>query len=293
MPDINLFQCNPATLLATKTTCLPLDMLQRMRDSWNKLYPKHKIPLTITTKERLWSAIRTRMKNQYKCSTEYCTLQKLGNPTDKVDGKEYFRPSKPQNWLKNPLEWLDTISIGNVMEQYEPAYPTFEFIGPVPIDFDKKLTWNKCVVDELCNIDLKALKAAGKTSIGVVFNLDPHDKPGSHWVCAYIDLKAMKAYYYDSYGYEACPEIKRLLRRCHDQGCTEIIWNDIRHQRKKSECGTYCMYVIISLLKGRHFSDICKNRVTDDIMNSIRDLLYATETPSQRATREAVKFLRL
>ena len=249
--------------------------------------------MTITNKERLWAAIRTRMKNQYKCHTEYCSLQKLGKDTDKAKGQAYFRPRKPENWLTKPLEWLDTISIGNVMEQYEPAFPSFEFIGPVPIDFDKKLEWNKCVVDELCNLDLTALEKAGKTSVGVVFNLDPHDKPGSHWVCAYVDIKAKKAYYYDSYGYEACPEIKRFLRRCHDQGCTEIIWNDLRHQRKKSECGTYCMYVIISLLKGRDFVDICQNRVDDDTMNSIRDLLYATESPSEKAVKEAVKFLRL
>ena len=293
MPDVNLFQCNPSTLKATKTTCLPIDMLNRLRDAWNTQYPQHKIPMTITNKERLWAAIRTRMKNQYKCTTEYCSLQKLGKDTDKAKGQAYFRPAKPTNWLTKPLEWLDTISIGNVMEQYEPAFPSFEFIGPVPIDFDKKLEWNKCVADELCNLDLNALQQSGKTSVGVVFNLDPHDKPGSHWVCAYVDIKAKKAYYYDSYGYEACPEIKRFLRRCHEQGCTEIIWNDIRHQRKKSECGTYCMYTIISLLKGRDFADICQNRVDDDTMNSIRDLLYATENPSEKAVKEAVKFLSL
>lgn len=293
MADINLFQCNPSTLKATKTTCLPIDMLTRLRDSWNKQYPSHKIPMTITNKERLWAAIRTRMKNQFKCNTEYCSLQKLGGTQEKVKGQAYFRPRKPENWLTKPQEWLDTISIGNVMEQYEPAFPSFEFIGPVPIDFDKKLDWNKCVVDELCNLDLKALHQSGKTSVGVVFNLDPHDKPGSHWVCAYVDINDKKAYYYDSYGYEACPEIRRFLRRCHEQGCTEIIWNDLRHQRKKSECGTYCMYVIISLLKGRSFADICQNRVDDDTMNAIRDLLYATENPSEKAMKEAVKFLRL
>jgi len=290
--DFNLFQCNPATLKATKTTCLPLDMLVRLRDSWNKQYPKHKISTSIHKKESLWAALRTHMNNEYKCSSEYCALQKLGgNDTEK--GLPYFRPPKPKEWLDKPQEWLDTISIGKVMEQYEPAFPTFEFIGPVPIDFDKKLSWNSCVVDEICNLDIKALAAKGKTSIGVVFNLDPHDKPGSHWVCAYVDIKNKVAYYYDSYGYEACPEIKRFLRRCHDQGCTEIVWNDIRHQRKKSECGTYCMYIIISLLKGKDFADLCQNRVDDDLMNSIRDLIYATENPSEKAIKEAVKVLEL
>ena len=47
------------------------------------------------------------------------------------------------------------------------------------------------------------------------------------------------------------------------------------------------MYVIISLLHGRSFADICKNRVDDDTMNSFRDLLYATESPSELAIRAA------
>jgi len=287
--DYNLLQCNPATLKATKTTCLPMDMLLRLRDTWNKQFPQHRIPASIKKKDTLWAALRTRMNNQYKCATEYCAVQKLGGSEDKSATRGYFRPPKPQEWIKDPTDWLDTISIGKVMEQYEPAFPQFEFIGPVPIDFDKKIggDWGRCVVDEMCNLNINDLAAQGKTSVGVVFNLDPHDKPGSHWVCAYVDIAAKKAYYYDSYGYEACPEIKRFLRRCRDQGCNEIIWNDMRHQRKKSECGTYCMYVIISLLHGRSFADICKNRVDDDTMNSFRDLLYATESPSELAIRAA------
>jgi hypothetical protein len=269
-------------------------MIIRLRDSWNKQFPNHHIPKTIRRKDAIWAALRTRMNNQYKCASEYCTLQTLGSTDDKTKGSTYFRPPKPAEWIKTPTDWLDTISIGRVMEQYEPAFPHFEFIGPVPIDFDKKIgEWGKCVVDELCNLNLKELSRKGKKSVGVIFNLDPHDKPGSHWVCAYVDIAGKRAYYYDSYGYEACPEIKRFLRRCRDQGCTEIIWNDMRHQRKKSECGTYCMYVIISLLKGRSFEDICQNRIDDDTMNSFRDLLWATEKPSQTAIKDAVALLAL
>jgi len=290
--DANLLQCNPAT---RTSTCLPQDMMERLRDEWNKRYPAHKIAASIHRKERLWAELRDRLKNQYKCSTEYCAVQELGDQSSKQSSATYFRPKKPAEWSNKPNEWHDSITIAKVMEQYEAAYPNFEFIGPTPIDFDSKPSdsWGKCVMDELCNLDLAGLKANGKTGIGIVFNLDPHDRPGSHWVCAYIDLKKMEAYYYDSYGYEPCAEIRRLLRRCRDQGCQRIIWNDLRHQRKKSECGTYCMYIIISLLKGDVFSRLCKNRVEDDTMNAVRDLLYATERPSELATQKGVKVLRL
>jgi hypothetical protein len=293
--DFNLYQCNPSTLTKTQTTCLPQDMLERLRDEWNKRFPKHRIPLSISTKGRLWGELRKRLRDQYKCESEYCAVQELADSGEKHQAAGYFRPKKPDDWIKNPTDWHDTDTLAQVMEQYESGFPQFDFIGPTPIDFDATPSgsFGKCVMDELCNLNLSSMRAAGKKSIGIIFNLDPHDRPGSHWVCAYIDLVAKEAYYYDSYGYEPCAEIRRLLRRCHDQGCKKLIWNDIRHQRKKSECGTYCMYIIISLLKGRSFEDLCKNRVDDDTMNAFRDLLYATERPREIAVKEAVKFLLL
>ena len=43
--------------------------------------------------------------------------------------------------------------------------------------------------------------------MGIVFNLDPHDKPGSHWVSMYVDLNNGGIYYFDSYGYKPLKEI--------------------------------------------------------------------------------------
>ena len=282
---VNLLQCNPATLKTTRTTCLPLDMLVRLRDKWNTLHPSHTIPTTTKNKEELWVELRKQLKNQYKCDTEYCAVQQLGG----IDGaSQYFRPKKPDEWKIKPTEWHDSVTLSSVMEQYENADPTFEFIGPSPIDFDSDVNGlGTCILDELCNLNLSNMKSGGTNHIGIIFNLDKHDKPGSHWVCAFIDLVKMIVYYYDSYGMRPCPQITRLLRRCYDQGCDDIVWNDVRHQRKGSECGTYCLYTIISLMSKKSFYDICKNRVDDDTMNSTRDLIFATEKPSQKAINDA------
>jgi hypothetical protein len=203
----------------------------------------------------------------------------------------YFRPAQPTDWEKDPTKWQETDTIAKVLEQYEDAFPHFEFIGPVPIDFDAKTTWGSCIVNELCTLNLATMRSKGTRSIGIVFNLDPHTKSGSHWVCAFIDLVNAAAYYYDSYGLPPCPEIRRLLRRCKEQGCREVFWNDIRHQKKETECGTYCMYVLISLLQGRRFLDICRDPVDDDTMNALRDILFATKVPRPSALRNAVKLL--
>jgi hypothetical protein len=201
----------------------------------------------------------------------------------------YFRPEKPESWDKKPTEWLDSYNIEDVMNQYEKADPAFEFIGPVPIDFDTQTgAWGKCIVEELCKLNVADMKRKGKTKIGIIFNLDPHDQPGSHWVCAFVDITASAAYYFDSYGYEPEDEIVALLERLNKQGIQNIYYNDIRHQRRGSECGMYCLFVIICLLRGRKFYDICSKVVNDDTMNAFRDILFAEEKPRREAIEQAL-----
>mgnify|MGYP006897233767 CR=1 FL=1 len=43
-----------------------------------------------------------------------------------------FRPKGPQG----KFEWLSTVDINKVMEQYHHSHPDFKFLGAVPIDFD-------------------------------------------------------------------------------------------------------------------------------------------------------------
>ena len=303
---MSTFQCNPALHRRDGQTCLPGNALERLRRAWNKTHPRNKITVRNTRKNgkqdagkladlNLWNNLQENMKMHYKCDTEFCAVKKLPGltETDKNQMTGYFRVEKPKKWDKKPTDWLDSVNIAQVMKQYEAANPNFQFIGPVPIDFDAKddSTWGKCIVNELCKLDLQDSKKRGKTKIGIIFNLDPHDKPGSHWVCAFIDLEKETAYYFDSYGYEPPDEIERLLKRCKDQGCKHVYFNDIRHQRKGSECGMYCLYVIICLLNGKDFTNICKNVVDDDTMNSFRDVIFAEETPRRGAIEKALKTL--
>jgi hypothetical protein len=267
---------------------------------WNKTHPDHPISLHQTRKNRqnagttrktLWEQLRTAMKLKYKCDTEYCLVEKLPGMSriERTALRGYFRPAKPDEWDKKPTTWLDSFNIEDVMNQYEEAYPTFEFIGPVPIDFDAPDgLWGKCIVDELCKLDVQEALKKGTEQIGIVFNLDPHDKPGSHWVCAFIDITASSAYYFDSYGYVAPKEVKVLFGRLEKQGIKQLYYNDVRHQRKGSECGMYCLFVIICLLKKRSFYDICVNIIDDDTINSFRDVLFSTETPRADAIQEAL-----
>jgi hypothetical protein len=293
------FQCSPALHRKAGETCLPAPAILRLVKYWNKSHPKDKIAGGATRKmskaaaSALYSRLRETVKRRYRCDTEYCIVKKSGVPdNERRSFLGHFRPEKPKVWDKKDRQWLDSLNIENVMRQYEAANPAFQFIGPTPIDFDTILSPRKkkgsteapapgdqCVTNELCRFSVEGNRRAGKTKVGVVFNLDPHDKPGSHWVCAFFDLDKNAVYYYDSYGYKPEPKIKVLLGRLKDQGLTNIYYNDIRHQRKTSECGMYCIYIILSLLRGRDFFEICTGMVNDDEMNAFRDLLYSEETP--------------
>jgi hypothetical protein len=153
------------------------------------------------------------------------------------------------------------------------------------------LEWGQCIVNELCKLDLKDAFKKGTKRIGIIFNLDKHDEPGSHWVCSFIDIPNSSAYYFDSYGLPPPPEVAALLQRCKEQGCETVLYNDIRHQRKDSECGMYCLYTIISLLKGKTFQDICLDVVKDDTINAFRDVLFVSETPRKEALLKDVQKL--
>ena len=229
----------------------------------------------------LWNKINGKLNDN--CRGEWCWIQQQfvkGLNDDEINST--FRPETPLDWYNNKIEWLSTIDIDNVMQQYEGNHNDFSFIGPVPMDFDSPHSMGGCVVDELCKIDIGKMLKKKKKKIGIVFNLDKHYESGSHWVAMYVDLNKNYIYYWDSYAEPAATEVDNLAKRIQQQGKKlgrKIRYkkNNIRHQFKNSECGVYCMYFITKLLQGKTFNDIVKNKISDDDMNLKRGYFY---TPS-------------
>ena len=120
----------------------------------------------------------------------------------------------------------------------------------------------------------------GKIFLGVVFNLDKHYESGSHWVALFAKLNVGKIYYFDSYGYEPSKEVvtlmKRLKQQCKNLGIEnpEIKINNVRHQRKGSECGVYSINFILRLLRGDTFEEITNNITTDSDINRCRSVYF-------------------
>ena len=192
-------------------TCYSKPVLLKIKDTWNKKHPEHKI--TSTDPYIIWKSLRSIMEHEHACKRESCWLKHLcikeGLPSNIYDLT--FSPEMPTSWLHNPNEWLSSLDIAKVMNQWEHRYKCFKFIGPSPIDYDTHKMFGECVWDELCKFNLKTHLKNKKKKIGVIFNLDPHYKSGSHWVAVFLNDNKKTIYYFDSYGDHPPRQIKKFI----------------------------------------------------------------------------------
>jgi len=225
------------------------------------------------------------IKNKTRCKTERCWIEKapIDEQLKKKLLKEYFRPTLPDEWLKKPTDWLDSNQINMVMKQYEETYPFFKYYGALPIDFsapdpyDKDAAkQNKCLEDAVCKINLKELLNQGIKMLGFVYNLDPSNKGGSHWMAGFTDIPARRCYYFDSYGMKPPPQIARFMRSLTLQDPKmKLEFNHRRFQYGKSECGMYSMYFLIRMIGREPFKVFCRRAPSDKEMISLRKWMYS------------------
>jgi len=237
-------------------TCFPEYILLKIRDAYNA--DTRHTPIQETDPTKIWHTLRERLKPQ--CQTEDCWLGQLKNTTLRKQINDLvFAPKQPPEWKKNPTEWLSNFDIFAVLKQYEAAHPQFKVIGPTPIDYATRLPEQngKCVWEDLCHLDLaRLIKAEGKRKIGVVFNLDRYDEPGSHWTSMFIDVDHRLVFYFDSAANPTPGEVNTLVQEIKKQGNAMGIdfqymenWPK-SHQLSDTECGMYSLFFIITMLTG-------------------------------------------
>lgn len=271
-------KCAPKQILNVdnklkKKSCYSNDLLIKIRDKHN-FTKKNRI--NSNDGKKIWKRLK---KTYKKCKNELCWIKKLNMKG--LSQNNIFRPVSPKTWSENPYTWLSSIDIEEVMNQYEKSYSNFKFIGPSPIDYDEKKMFGNCVWEELCKFNLKTLYNMGKKKIGIIFNLDPHYKSGSHWVLVFIDLDKNFIMYFDSNGDKIKNRIKNLVNNVRKQG--EELGLKLKfytnykfvHQKKDGQCGLYSLYVIIKLLREELTPiDLKKKRITDKVMENYREIYY-------------------
>ena len=261
-------------------SCYSNKSLYKLRDLWNARHPDAKI-ISNTPKE-IHEQISKHLSSI--CNKESCWL-KQKSQFGKIDSDitDSFAPESPPEWKKNPNTWLSSVDIMNVMKQYEKAYKCFDFIGPSPIDFDTKKIYGECVWEELCKFSLKEQLKSGKTKIGIIFNTDPHNKPGEHWISMFINIKKNIIYFFNSTGDAPPKQIMDLVDRIIDEGRNlipainfEFDTNEgTEHQYGDTECGMYSLFFIVHMLEDKLTTNYLKTHILKDkYMEKFRKIYF-------------------
>lgn len=286
--------CSPAikNKTASNDTCFTPNILLKIKSDYNHTNKEN--PIRQSKPSEILRELRNRLS---QCDKEDCWLKQLKNDNLGKKIKEYvFAPKRPKEWIYNPNEWLSNYDIFNVLTQYEDKYPNFEFIGPSFIDFDKKIGSDEstCVTNDLCNFSLREHIDKKHNKIAVVFNLDKHTGPGTHWVSLFIDVKDKFILYFDSAGSRIPNEIMNLVKRIQKQGLElprkihfKFYENyPMTHQYTNTECGMYSLFFIITMLLGeidknvldikrggKYFNKLHffrKERIPDKVVSNLR-----------------------
>ena len=282
-PDPGPSQCHPAVgVEAPPQGCLPMDVLRSVAK-------KLGLEPTLEGKE-----LRTEIERELELPAsggERTFLEALPlSSTQKTQlAKKYLRPPRPKDWIEDPDKWLDSNNIRDVMNQFEEAsvkdgVKEFEFMGPFPIDFAAPDPYTKsasgkekCLQTEICELRVTKALENGVKSIGIVYNLDPHYKSGSHWVANYVDIANHKCYYFDSYGVEPPPQVATFMKWLKSQDPQmDLQYSKRALQHSNTECGMYCLYVIIRLLAGDDLVQITRRKPKDADMIDNRDWMFST-----------------
>ena len=248
-------------------SCFTLKSLLKISKSYNK-YNKNKIIIK-SNKKYLINEIEKKLKG--RCKTHWCWLdQNFVKDLNDYNIENFtFLPKKP----KGKYTWLSNIDISNVLKQYQKKYPEFISLGPVPIDF-------KQIYTELTNLKIENLLKKNISKIGIIYNLDKHNEPGSHWVASFININEPSVEFFDSVGDYPEKEIIDFLEEMRNNIINikkkpfKIKINRIQHQYADSECGVYCLHFIIQRIYGKSFEYIIQNVIKDEKMNSNRTTFF-------------------
>ena len=263
-----------------KNTCYSDSDLYKLKDMWNARHPDR--PIKTKNTKQIWILL----KEYYAtiCNKESCWVRQMTkNSKQEQELLDAFAPESPKEWEKNPNEWLSSIDILQVMNQYEKKYKCFDFLGPSPIDYDTHKLYGKCVWEELCHFNLAKHLQKKHNKIGVIFNLDPHYKGGSHWVSLFINIKNKTIFFFDSTGEQIPPQINKFVNTVIEQGKqlpNPIIFKfdqnyPVEHQYGNTECGIYSIFFIIHMLEDKITGHYLKtNILKDEYIENFRKVYY-------------------
>ena len=215
--------------------------------------------------KKLTHSEREEFENSFKPLMDEDLLKgKVKMVKEKKHGRVIYKP----RGVVDPHSWLSTDNIQGACED-DMVHTGYEFCGVEPIDF------SDCRVSDLCKFNHRDKQTKGVTRLGIVFNTDPHDEDGEHWISLYMDLIGYNGpdpaiYYFDSYGRKAPPEIQEFIDKEREIASKHLglkyFYNDEPFQKRGSQCGMYAIHFLREMAKGTSFEDYLNLNPSDHLM---------------------------
>lgn len=284
--------CAPNKFDPKNRTCFSTEQLLEMAKAYNryisksKLHPTdkkfEKVPIINIKNDKAYLLKELLRRFSTVCGDNQVCLTKqnfmnevVKEMRDDIETKT-FKPHGPEE----ATEWLSTLDINNILAMYEGVYPDFQFLGAVPLDC------NNVSYCSLYKLDFDECLNNGKKRVAVVFNLDKHGEPGSHWMALFIDISKGEIYFCDSVGRKPMENISEIIEKFkkyvkNKTGKNAIHkYNPNSYQKDGSECGIYSCNFIIRMLSGENFDSVIKNSLDFEQINSCRNS-YFQNKPSK------------
>ena len=215
------------------------------------------------------------------CKEEECwiNLKYIDEISNKnLRDKLRYYTFKPKFYYRKG-NWLTTLDINVLMRQVNYIYKDLYYLGAQPCDF--------YIIDKDVLNDKKMYNSK---QVGIIFNLDTHNKSGSHWTSLFINNNDRTIYYFDSFGKNPNKYIIKFIKKYIEnfrenynlkqislQDIFTIYINKKIHQKGNSECGIYAIYFLLKKLK--YYNNPINDKViTDKQMKELRNYLFTKST---------------
>lgn len=298
------------SLNQNKSNCLPTESLKAI----SEIIIPH---TTKNSNKELISQLSNKLqcnKNTSLQEQELCILKEIKNNNENNDlgdaiNKQILKFYKPVVRRLDGNYWLNNTEIDNIQFQLQNKFDGYYYSYIHMIDlimFDPQnknllLHNNKIFnikdinfINELKEINNKLTYNNKLKYYGIVCNTDLSQNSGIHWFSIFIDFTKtpITIEYFNSSGYSLLKgshmkereEFLKFFLNLEDELTKQIRdtkfiqVTNIEHQRNDTaNCGSYSLYYIWSRLNGVPYTKFKNTKITDEMMEEFRKVLWRKE----------------
>lgn len=294
-PIDHAYVCSPVSTehFRKNGSCLTFSDLKNIAHDYNNTNPHNKIPVSAFSSFHDLFQTLSHVFGPACASRKDLCWAKQKFVQDRAALLQKFRPPMQSSWKKHRTTPLLTTDILKGLKPYEDKFSDFALLGVFAIDFLHKNPDGSChVYDQICNMNLPAFMRNGVRQFGMVINLDPHYRGGSHWIAVYMNTDPKDPrfgfYHFCSEASKPPQQILHYYENMRSQYASafpkrkkELPFssNNVRYQYKNSECGMYSLLFIILCLENPHQSveKTLQSKLfpkSDDFVNSLRQVIF-------------------